>query len=71
MKKLEIHLRQVQTVEQKTKRVKVCKFPPTWIEVPVEIPDENAISQFIKKQNRSDDLLDRKIFELRYARTNI
>lgn len=71
MKKLEIHLRQVPTVEQKTKRVKVCKVPPTWIEVPVEIPDENAISQFIKKQNRSDDLLDRKIFELRYARTNI
>lgn len=58
-------------MEQKTKRVKVCKNPPTWIEVPVEIPDENAIKQFIKRQNRSEDLLDRKIFEMRYARTNI
>ena len=71
MIKMEIHLKRVPAVEQKTKRVKVCKNPPTWIEVPVEIPDENAINQFIKKQNRSEDLLDRKIFEMRYARTNI
>jgi hypothetical protein len=71
MIKMEIHSKQIPTVGQKTKRIKVCKVPLTWIEVPVDIPDEYAISQFIKKQNRSDDLLDRKIFELRYARTNI
>jgi hypothetical protein len=71
MIKMEIHSNKVSAMEQKTKRVKVCKFPPTWIEVPVDIPDENAVSQFIKRQNRSEDLLDRKIFELRYARTNI
>ena len=71
MIKMEIKLKRVPAVEQKTKRVKVCKNPPTWIEVPVGIPDENAIKQFIKRQNRSEDLLDRKIFEMRYARTNI
>jgi hypothetical protein len=63
--------KQVSGAVKKIKRVKVCEAPPTWIEVPVDIPDENAISQFIKRQNRSDDLLDRKIFELRYARTYI
>ena len=63
--------KQVPTTEQKTKRIKVCDVPPTWIEVPIDIPDKNAISQFIKRQNKSDDLLDRKIFELRYARSNI
>lgn len=68
---MEILSKQVTRAGQKTKRVKVCEFPPTWIEVPVDIPDENAINQFIKKQNRSDDPLDRKIFELRYARNNI
>ena len=68
---MKILSKQVTRAEQKTKRIKVCEFPPTWIEVPADIPDAKAISQFIKKQNRSDDLLDRKIFELRYARTNI
>lgn len=71
MTKMEIQSKKVPEVEQKTKRVKVCKFPPTWIEVPVDIPDDNAITQFISRQNRSEDFLDRKIFEMRYARTNI
>ena len=68
---MDILSKKVPGAVQKIKRVKVCEVPPTWIEVPVDIPDENAISQFIKRQYRSDDLLDRKIFELRYARTYI
>jgi len=71
MIKMEIQSKQVPFVERKTKRVKVCKFPPTWIEVPVEIPDENAIKQFIERQYRTEDFLDRKIFEMRYAPSNI
>ena len=71
MIKMEIQLKKVPALEQRTKRVKVCKNPPSWIEVPVEIPDENAINQFIKRQNRSEDRLDRKIFEMKYARTDI